>query len=220
MPDILSHTKQTLWLSSAVPYLPPFWPLKQTRWVRGRVAHSSLRIAEVLVVAAESVGWFGQAEGAHRPGRGWHSPNSGTRLRVSHLGFQMRLKSQGPFDCLLPVLLLFVLNNCFLKAQRDHWLVCWRYLWICSHNCECHALTGTRMMRLESSGTQCPRVTMKRQQLFCFSLLLERLFQADKANDLSLSVPEQSSCLSPYLNQSVVISVIKHIVGPLFHDVK
>ncbi len=109
------------------PHLPPIRPLEQTRWVRGRVAHSSLRIAEVLVVTAESVGRFGQAEGAHRPGRGWHCPKgsnfSGTRLTMSHLGFQMKglFKRQGPFDCLLTVLLLLVLSNCVLQAQRDNW---------------------------------------------------------------------------------------------------
>lgn len=108
-------------------YLPPFWPLEQTWWVRGRVAHSSLRIVEVLVVTAKPLRRFSQPEGAHRPGRGWLSPSRGnftaTRLWLSHLGFQMKglFKRQEPFDCLLTALLLFVLNNCALKAQRDNW---------------------------------------------------------------------------------------------------
>lgn len=88
------NTRKTHWLSSTTPHLPPIRPLEQTRWVRGRVAHSSLGIAEVLVVTAESVGWFGQAEGTQRPGRRWHSPSrgnfGGTRLRLSHLDFQMK----------------------------------------------------------------------------------------------------------------------------------
>lgn len=126
MPDILSHTWQAPWLSSAAPNLPPIRPLEQTRWVRGWVAHCSLRIAEVLVVTAESVGRFSKAEGAQRPGRGWHSLNrgyfGGTRLRLSHLGFQMKglFKRQEPFACLLTALLLFALCNCVVNAQRDN----------------------------------------------------------------------------------------------------
>lgn len=109
------------------PHLPPIWPLEQTRWVRGWVAHSSLRIGEVLVVTAVSLRRFSQAEGAHRPGWGRPSPErgnfSGPRLRLSHRGFQMKglLKRQEPFDCLLTALLLFVLNDCVLRAQRDNW---------------------------------------------------------------------------------------------------
>lgn len=162
MPDILSCTRQTLTILGGTPHLPPIRPLEQTRWVWGWVAHCSLRIAEVLVVTAESVRWFSQADGAYCPGRRWHSPNrwnfSGTHLRLTHLGFQMKglFKRQEPFDRFLTALLLFVLNNCVLKAQRDNWALGW-YLWICHHNCECHAQTGTCMMRLQSSGTQWPQ---------------------------------------------------------------
>lgn len=84
------------------PHLPPIWPLEQTRWVRGWVAHRSLRKVEVLVVTAESLGLFGQPEGAHRPRGGWPCPKRGnfsrTRLRLSHSGFQMKrlFKSRKP----------------------------------------------------------------------------------------------------------------------------
>lgn len=122
-----SQTQDKLWLSSDAPHLPPIWSLEQTWWVRGRIAHSSLRIVEVLVVATKSVRWFSHPEGTHRPGWGWLSPSRGslrrTCLWLSHLDFQMKgvFKRQKPFDCLLTVLLLFVLNNCALKAQRDNW---------------------------------------------------------------------------------------------------
>lgn len=39
-------------------------------------------------------------------------------------------------------------------SQHKETIEHWQYLWICSHNCECHAQTGTRMMWLQSSGTQ------------------------------------------------------------------
>lgn len=133
-------------------HLPPIWPLEQTRWVRGRVAHSSLRIAEVLVVTAVSWGRFGQTEGAYRPGRRWPSPKRGefcrTRVRLSHLGLQMKLRGRSPLT-VCP--LLFVLNNCVLATQRDNWAAAIAYLWIYSYNCECHAQTGTS---LQFNGTQ------------------------------------------------------------------
>jgi len=125
MPSV-SLSRCTLWLPSAVPHLPPIWPLEQTRWVGGRVTHSSLRVAEVLVVAAESVGWFGQAEGAQRPGTGWRSPKkrnfSGARLSVSHLGFQMKglLERQAASGRLLEVLLQFCLQQlCSQSTKRQ-----------------------------------------------------------------------------------------------------
>lgn len=123
-----SHTQDKLsdYLLLPPPHLPPIGPLEQTRWIRGRIARRSLRIAKVLVVTAESWGRFRQTEGTHGPLR-WPSPKmgnfSGTRLRLSHRGFQMKglFNRLEPFRCLLTVLLLFVLNNCVLKAQRDNW---------------------------------------------------------------------------------------------------
>lgn len=56
------------------------------------MARGPLGVVEVLVVAAESVGRFGQAEGAKRPGGRWRGPKGhelgGTRLSVSHPGLQ------------------------------------------------------------------------------------------------------------------------------------
>lgn len=94
------------------PHLPPIWPLEQTRWVRGRVAHSSLGIAEVLVVTAVSWGRFCQTEGAYRPGRRRPSPKRGefcwARVRLSHLGFQMKPRGRSPLtECSLFCCCLF-----------------------------------------------------------------------------------------------------------------
>lgn len=122
----LTHRTNSLTIFCCPPHLPPIGPLEQTRWIRGRIARRSLRIAKVLVVTAESWGRFRQTEGTHGPLR-WPSPKmgnfSGTRLRLSHRGFQMKglFNRLEPFRCLLTVLLLFVLNNCVLKAQRDNW---------------------------------------------------------------------------------------------------
>lgn len=102
----------------------------------------------MLVVAADPLGRFGQAQGAHRPGRRWLSPNrgnlSGARVRLSH----PRLANEGGrrrgkrgFDSLLAIVSR-VLNECVLKAQRDNRGAC-DTSGHAAVICECHAQSGT-----------------------------------------------------------------------------
>lgn len=134
-------------------HLPPIWPLEQTRWVRRRVTHSSLRVAEVLVVVAEPRRWFGQVEGAHRPRRRWPSPKRGSftaaHLQLTHLSFQVNgqlNRGRSPFAVCS---VLFVPHNC-TKRQLSTSL----FLWICGHNCECHAQADTCMLCLQTAWVQ------------------------------------------------------------------
>lgn len=216
MPNTLSHARQTVWLSSATPHLPPIRPLEQTRWVRGRVAHSSLRIVEVLVVTAESVRRFGQAEGAHRPGRGWHGPErgnfSGTRVRLSHLAFQMK-EAGTLWLCARFSAVVCSQQLCSQSTKRQLstgdtpgyaaitasatlrlalvWCVTNPAQWAQSHNendsfLKCRQLFHLRTAVWASvSGSQSKRSVSK------------------------CTWREQSSCRSPYLIQWVVICVVK-----------
>lgn len=149
MSHVLSHTRQIPSLSSC-PHLPPIWPLEETRWVRGWVAHGSLGIGEVLVVTAESRRRFGQPEGAHRPGWGRPNPERGdfsrTPLRLSHLGFQMkewRGCSRGRNPLTVCSLVCCCLFSTTVFSEHKETIEHWQYLWLCSHNDECHAQTGT-----------------------------------------------------------------------------
>lgn len=174
---------------SVAPHLPPIWPLEQTWWVRGRVAHGSLGISKVLVVTAVSLGWFCQAEGTQRPGRRRLSPCRGDfsrmRMRLSHLGFQMKglfKRQELLFCCCLLWTTVF--------SQHKEAIELWQYPGICSHKYECHAQTDTCMMCLQSSGTQWPQSHENDFLLKCqlFNLSTAR----DKEKNLSLTAREGS----------------------------
>lgn len=206
MLNVLSHTRQTmschLCLSvklSVAPHLPPIWPLEQTWWVRGWVAYGSLRIIEVLIVRAESLGWFCQAKGTQRPGRRRLSPKrgnfSGTRMRLSHLGFEMKglLKRQEPLFCCC-------LLSATVFSQHKETIELWRYLWKSGHKYECHAQTGTCMMCLQFSGTQWPQSNSENEGfLNCQTFYLSTAEDKIKKSFFYCTWREPSSCLSAYI---------------------
>ena len=109
----------------------------------------------MLVVTAEPVGRLGQAEGAHRPGRGWHNPKvrnlGGTRLRLSHPGFPNEEAGALLTVLSVPCRRLFF-NNLRSQSTKRQLKALAGTSGCAAINCECHAQTGTCMMRLQSEG--------------------------------------------------------------------
>lgn len=103
-------------------HLPPIGPLEQAWWVRGWVVYGSLRVAEVVVGAPESGGRVTQEIGTHRPMRRRNCASgenfSGTPLRLSHLGFQMRTVGEPGAPVIVSCLLRSFVLSCVWENKE------------------------------------------------------------------------------------------------------
>lgn len=203
------------------PHLPPIWPLEETWWVRGWVAHHSFGKTKMVVVATESLRRFGQAESVHRPRRGWPSPrrsnSSGACLRLSHLGVLMRrlFERQVLLDYFLTVVLCFCFQLCSPSTKRQlstgdtsgyaamtvSTMLRLSLVWCDSNPVENNGMGGTMKMTIYWNGASC-----------FIPAMLQCQFQANKAKNSKCTCWEQLS---------FPISFFGFLsVGPLLHDTK